>query len=146
MVSPEADLAFQFDRATVGMSIAIMRDQIIANAESMFWSHYSGGMATYSVTLAEHSIATAPLLQFAAAAVRSDANGVRIALQGPREATVWAAYRSLLRITMKELGKRSDFRIRARESAGGSSFGKDSSKDTPRKSKSMRLLGLEDRR
>ncbi|KAF4551483.1 Hypothetical protein D9617_13g099830 [Elsinoe fawcettii] len=114
MPSLDATLACQFDKATLGLTVAVMRDQILANIIPMFPSrpslHHLPGIhtdhPTYDVILSEHGLPTIPLLQYQAAVICTDNEGMRIVLHGKKEATVWAAYRSLMRITMKEVGKR----------------------------------------
>ncbi|PNS16075.1 hypothetical protein CAC42_4476 [Sphaceloma murrayae] len=116
MPNYEATVAVQFDKATMGMTVAIMRDQVLANIGLIFHSSRSSlhsipgihlpDYPSYDVILSEHENHAIPLLQYQAAVICSDSDGLRIILHGKREATIWAAYRSLMRITMKEVAKR----------------------------------------
>lgn len=80
---------------------------------------------------------------------------MRIILHGKKEATVWAAYRSLMRITMKEVAKRMSM-DHVRTESSDSTASRDSGVSMPsaasrdsfekvevlKQAKSMRVLGL----
>lgn len=80
---------------------------------------------------------------------------MRIILHGKKEATVWAAYRSLMRITMKEVAKRMSMG-HVRTGSSDSTASRDSGVSMPsaasrdsfekievlKQAKSMRVLGL----
>ncbi|KAG8629620.1 hypothetical protein KVT40_003485 [Elsinoe batatas] len=116
MPSLDATLAVQFDKATLGLTIAFMRKQILANIETLTIPHrpslhnihglHPAPAPRYNVILSEHEITAMPLLHYQAAVICSDAEGIRVILHGKKEATIWAAYRDLMRITMREVGKR----------------------------------------
>lgn len=111
--------------------------------------------SSYNVILSEHENHAIPLLQYQAAVTCSDADGIRIILHGKKEATIWAAYRSLMRITLKEVTKRMSVG-HMRTGSSGSTDSRDSGVSMPsavsrdsfekvevlKQAKSMRVLGL----
>lgn len=97
-----------------------------------------------------------PMLQFAASVMVTDTDGIRSLLHGPWEATLWHAYRSLLRITMIELGRRvhngypdiaagEETNIGEEEDLESKTSTQEDARNSPKKSspsKSFRVLGL----
>ena len=115
-------------------------------------SHLSIHPPSYNIILSEHENHAIPLLQYRAAVICLDHEGTRIVLQGKKEATIWAAYRDLMRITMKEVSKQlslgnvrtSSCFSSASASRSGSSHEEGIIRIGLRQAKSSRVLGLDD--
>lgn len=107
-------------------------------------AHHPIRPPSYNIILSEQVNSVVPILHYRAAVICSSIEGVSIVLQGKKEATIWAAYRDLLRITMKEAGEkmsRETFRDRNdTEGAGGKEMGV--TRIGLGQSKGMRVLGI----